>query len=158
MTTATATPTEAPPLYRQWRERWQREFDAGERLEKIAEQHAEIPFECSPDYGTPQIKWCAWGLTLQEFARRTKMVAAIFGAPDTVTGEHYGSAASATSTPPLEATWHRDGYDIVVGTYSPTGCKLDPRSEFQEAKYPQIHPECAAVLKQLEDAGGEACP
>lgn len=158
MTTATAPQTEAAPLYRKWRERWQREFDAGERLEKIAEQYAEFPFECCVDFVPPQITWHAWGISLQEFARRVKLVAAIFGSPDEVKGEHWGAAASATAAPPLEATWHRDGYDIVVGTYSPQGCKLDPRSEYQAAKNPQIHPECAAALKELEDVGAGACP
>lgn len=158
MTTATAPPTDALPAYRAWRKQWQRTFDAGERLEKIAEQHAELPFVCYPDFAPPQLAWSSWGLTLEEFARRTKLVAATFGAPDAVTGKHYNAASSATSAPPLEAIWHRDGYDVAVCTYSPTGCKLDPRAEYQQAKNPQIHPECAAVLKELEDVGEEACP
>ena len=141
------------PRYRNWRQAWQKTFEAGERIELIATKYSAIPFVCYPDFRPPQLSWSAWGITLHEFSRRVKIVAAKFGVPDEVEGKHHSEASSDTETPPLTATWNRDGYDVVVTTYAPQGCKLDSRAQYHAAVNPVIHPECAAVLKELEDAG-----
>ena len=57
--------------------------------------------------------------------------------------------------PDLVAEWkltdrHGD-VKVTVRALSPAGCKIDPRTKFTEGERPRLHPECAAVLRDLEE-------
>lgn len=148
------------PSHRKWRERVQRETDHLARTEALAdiliEQGLPAGFECRR-WVDHSIDWCDFDLSLQEFAGRVKAITLIFGPPESVETTYLGGHASnAEERPNLEARWNLkiDGtqVNVTVRAMSPTGCKLDPRSEFQSVHIdPTIHSECRAVLTSLED-------
>lgn len=77
----------------------------------------------------------------------------VLGPPSEVkSGEGRGGYA-----PDLLAYWHHPGIVYSVRALIPAGCKLDPRSPEpiswaeHEERAPKLHPECKAVLAELED-------
>lgn len=89
------------------------------------------------------------GGTLEAFSEAVKAVAKHFGPPD----ETYAQGSNGRSSPDLYAIWNEDGRRPVlkVRCWYPKGCKIDPRTEYEPEKNVAIHPECAAVLKGLEE-------
>ena len=138
--------------YGNWRKDIERQTKAGEQLEAIAKMHRDILFDCRVHWTPMCLDWCEHGDTLDSFSSRVKQVAARFGPPDSVEGRHWMGAFD-DAAPGLVATWKLDAFVVMVRSLRPEGCKIDPRSNYEEAKTTNIHPECAAVLKELEDAG-----
>ena len=138
--------------HRQWRNRLTKYQAAGERMEAIAEKHLQIPFEVRPDWMPPALDWCAFGLTLQVFCARVAQVAEAFGPPDKTNAEHWGGSYD-DSAPDLIAKWKRgngdEQFEIAVRTFSPKGCKIDPRTRYVKGEETTIHAECKAVLEGL---------
>jgi len=122
-----------------------------------------------------------WGADLASFAERVKRVAAVLGPAKEVTTQNW--LATDVSPPDLVAKWvvpldrfpdslsfakaARIVYggpirpasevypmvEIVVRVSSPKGCKVDPRTAYVAEQRPELHPECKAVLRELEEAG-----
>lgn len=124
----------------------------GRRLERIA-RLTELPLEVRPSW--PGLDWVVIGDTLLGFSDRVRTVAARLGAPDIVEADHWGGASDRA--PDLIARWTlRDAEGdvrVTVRSLMPTGCKVDPRTAYLEAQEPKLHPECAAVLRELEEVG-----
>lgn len=137
--------------WKEWREAALAQIRLGRRLEKIARM-TELPFTVRPQW--PGLDWCVWNESLEDFSARVKTVAARLGAADKVGAQHWLGAHDGNA-PDLVAEWttkdKAGDVRVTVRAMSPVGCKVDPRTEFVEAKSTALHPECVAVLKELED-------
>ncbi len=117
-----------------------------------------------------EVSWCRWGYealpegddrtSLQEFCDRVKLVTDVMGrAPDDVLteggGEEQAPNLKAVWKVPFEHGWAKELL-VKVHTFSPKDCQLHPESGYVPQVWSKghdaaIHPECAAVLKTLED-------
>ena len=139
--------------YSAWRAGWLEQYTLGLRLEAAA-RATGLPFEPRPGWGPPgSVDWSEVGATIQDFAAMVKRTTAVLGPPSEVkSGEGRGGYA-----PDLLAYWHHPGIVYSVRALIPAGCKLDPRSPEpiswaeHEERAPKLHPECKAVLAELED-------
>jgi hypothetical protein len=142
--------TEELPTYKRWRENVERWTRQGKALEAIAAQHPEIPFAINPILN--QFEWYEHNEDIQTFAARVEEVASIFGTPIKVDTQ----GGNGEKAPDMRAVWERDdGITVEVRSFRPN-CRTHPESEYVpevhvDAKFPDIHPECADVLKELED-------
>lgn len=142
--------TETIPTYKRWREDLDKWMRQGEALEAIAAQHPEIPFMVEPTKN--MLEWDEHGENIQAFSDRVRKVAAIFGAATTVKTTH----ANADKAPDMEAIWRLDD-DRRVRLWSLwPQCRIHPESHYlattsTKGEAAAIHPECADVLKELED-------
>lgn len=138
-----------------WQEDLKRLAVNGKLLEELAMTHQDIPFACRAHWNPGCLDWCEHGDTLESFSSRVKQVAARFGPPDSVEGRHW--IGSYDDGPPdLVAKWKVGDFEVLVRTLRPKGCRIDPRTAYKEAEETAVHPECAGVLKELEDVGGDA--
>lgn len=142
--------TEDMPTYKRWRKDWERWTREAEAVEAIAAQHPDIPFEVETISNT--LTWNEFDEDIQTFSIRVRKVAAIFGAPTTV--RVVSETGTETTAPDMEALWSDDP-KIALRAFWPQ-CRIHPESEYIPAvrtkgEYPEIHPECADVLKELED-------
>lgn len=147
--------TEDVPIYKRWRENLERWMRQGEALEAIASLHPEIPFTVEPFAKT--LQWCEFYEDIQGFSVRVKKVAAIFGTPTVV--RTIPKTSDQLHPPDLEAQWKEGDVTIEVKAFWPA-CRIHPESKYMpaqhtEAQHPEIHPECADALKELEDCGLE---
>lgn len=145
----------------EWRETHEQQRINGEAIEALARQYG-LPdgFEVRVDY--PQLNWCVGGWSKPEeeptsipmFRRMVEQVVARLGPADDITSysPHYSSGNRA---PNLIASWSRRTGDlnveIRVSVYSPVGCKIKPGTEYIEGRRPELHPECANALKEIEE-------
>jgi hypothetical protein len=143
--------TEDMPTYRRWRADLEKHMRRGEMLEAIAAQHPEIPFTVEVYWSS--LEWHEFSEDIHAFSARVRKIAAIFGRPTTVTT----TGGSGEEAPDMKATWKLADARITVNirSYSPE-CRVHPESKYVpsshvDAQYPAIHPECADVLKELED-------
>lgn len=142
---------ETVPTYKRWREDVEKWMRQGEALEAIAVAYPDIPFTICPISNT--LGWCVFEENIQAFSARVRKVAAIFGAPTTVS---VVPESGTTGTPPdLMAQWKGENVNVDLRSYWP-GCRIHPESRYIPAvhvagEFPAIHPECADVLKELED-------
>lgn len=137
--------------HREWRKAAIAQIRTGRRLEKVARQ-TELPFEVRPAW--PGLDWVVWNESLEDFSARVKRVSARLGAPKGVRAEHW-LGAYADKAPDLVAEWKltdkHGEVRVTVRALSPVGCKVDPRSKFVKGEQPKLHPECSAVLRELEE-------
>ena len=123
----------------------------GRRLERIA-RLTELPLEVRPQW--PGLDWAVWDETIETFSARVKLVAARLGAPESVNSDYWVGAYANDVPPDLIARWQIDDsagpVKVTVRALHPRGCKVKPGSEYRKEE-PEIHPECAAVLRELED-------
>jgi hypothetical protein len=138
-----------------WREDIGEWLHRGEAAEAIAIQHPEIPFRVCPIMG--ELHWFTHGEDIHEFSAHVRAVAKIFGTPIFVKTVE----ANTDKAPDMAAKWElgvclgNDKVIVEVRSYSPN-CRTHPDSAYVPALhiaavYPKIHPECADVLKKLED-------
>lgn len=152
----------------QWREaadtKFQHAQKVGPQLQEFAER-VGLPegFVISLDW-EDSIRWSDWGFnhdnSLQVFRDRVRRTAEKLGPPCSVTT---GGNSNREGAPDLYAHWtitldpthpdHLKKVEIWVNIFHPKGCKVDPRTPYVPAQEAKIHPECAEVLRQLEDAG-----
>lgn len=157
---ASVTPPPVPP-FRRWRAFVLDQLRKGRALEKIAQRapFAGLPFEVRAMW--PALDWAVWNEEIGAFSARVRQVAAVLGPPKSVTTESY--AVGGEEAPDLSAEWFVEGVSfwpfapglrVTVRSLRPRGCKIDPRTSFQPEQRVELHPECKAVLRELEDAGG----
>lgn len=120
----------------------------GRKLERVAAKY-NFPFQVRPSW--PGLDWIVWNETLEDFSNRVKSVTSVLGPADSVEGMHWLGAYAGNDVPDLVATWTVDNVKITIRAMSPKGCRVDPRSEYRTPISPELHPECKAVLKSLED-------
>lgn len=133
-----------------WRKKLEDLFTKGEALEAAGR---DLPGEFCVRPQWPGIDWVEIGIDLVEFAKRVTLVKEVLGPPDECEGKHWLGAYEGRA-PDLVATWKRYEpfpYEITVRALMPTGCMVDPRTEYQKGQETKIHPQCAAVLRGLED-------
>lgn len=147
-----------------WRESVLREARIGRRLERLAVR-LELPdAHCRPTWDPPAIDVVEIGADLAWFAAAVKRVAARLGSADSVKAENW--IGTGDRAPDLIArwvlvedvgqrrSWERDQpakVEVTVRCLAPSGCKVDPRTEYVPATKLSLHPECVAVLRELED-------
>lgn len=142
--------TETMPTYKLWRENVERWMRQGEALEPIAAQHPDIPWEIDP-IGN-KLDWDGYEEDIQAFSGRVRKVAAIFGTPTSVKTTY----ANGDKAPDMEAKWQLDnGSTVRLWSLHPK-CRIHPETHYvasirTNAIHPAIHPECADVLRELED-------
>ena len=141
---------------REWRERHAREAFVFKQLEGVAIEQGLEEFEPSDPY---HLRIHMWGPTMEEFVAKVKEVSEKLGPPDETTP----SEVNVGSAPDLVAQWEMDReidkgegrgpaqVKVTVRANWPKDCKIDPRVKPAPPVYSRIHPECAAVLKELED-------
>ena len=140
----------------QWRKSVLREIRIGRALERIARQ-LELPgAECRPHFEPPAIDVSNVGGDLAWFSDNVKLVATRLGSAERVEAQNW--VGTGNRAPDLVAEWILDGETIegmsvrvLVRCLLPTGCKVDPRTEYLPESKLALHPECAAVLRELED-------
>ena len=158
-------------------------FDLSTWVAEEIEERFGLDLFVPRDWSPLTVDATKWGQTLAEFSERVKRVAAVFGSPTKVTTSNW--LATDVSPPDLVATWEiplakfpeslafakavrivyggpirpaAEVYPTVtiqVRSMSPKGCKVDPRTEYVPEKRPDLHPECKAVLRELEEVGAE---
>jgi len=133
---------------REWRKGLEAQFELGAKVEAFAIVKGLTDFGVISEFqGSLQI--FMQRQELQVFAQKVKETEEIMRRPpDTVrTGGANGGQA-----PDLVARWDAepDGYAVTIINWWPEGCKIDPRTEYVEPEYPDLHPECQSVLKELE--------
>lgn len=148
----------------QWRTAWLREARIGRRLERLAVR-LELPeAECRPTWDPPTLDIVEIGADLPWFAMHVRLVATRLGTADSVAAENW--IGHGERAPDLVARWKIDEdvgqsriwdkrtvVEVTVRCLSPIGCKIDPRTAYVPEKRVAIHPECAALLRELEDVG-----
>lgn len=148
----------------QWQTSISEEYTRNERGQAMAVTLGlvDLPFDVS--YGN--LSWSEFGsthkanskLSLVRFKEMVACVAMKLG-PPTVIGE---SGSVSSEVPTLVATWsipyppdvwRFQGETIAVSVYifSPSGCKIDPRTPHIRGQAATLHPECKDVLKALEE-------
>lgn len=105
--------------------------------------------------------------SLQDFAAAVRALSNALGDPESVSVDK--TSYDNRGVPALRAEWCLadigdgqlcaglpavSGRALILTNYSPTGCKVDPRSEFRAGSYsptqvPDLHPECMAVMEEL---------
>lgn len=139
------------------RKRWHKavfeQIRHGREMERFAES-TQLPFEVRPHW--PGLDWVEHGEELHSFTARVNKTSSVLGPPESVKGEHWLGAYSEDQPPDLIARWNVKmswgTVEATVRALGPRGCKIDPRSTFKAAETPKLHPECAAALRELEEA------
>ncbi len=145
-----------------WRKDLEKTCLRGEALEELALQlkfPEGMAFACRPHWEIPTLDWTNFCQELEEFKHRVKLIADHLGRPaDKVAAPSY--TAYANHAPDLIATWDFPSKEhkkltVQIRVMSPKGCKVDPRTFYARESYPELHPECKAVLEELEDYGAK---
>lgn len=153
------------PSWKRWRAEHAEIFRKAELLEQFAEAK-QLPegFLVYTQFGTVTLDWDEWGYNHGEEVGKTSMArfrtmilatANRLGRPDSVSE----SESSWQEAPNLIAEWKvklADGSDASarVHIFQPKGCKVDPRHPRVAPTHgtpAKLHPECQAVLKELEE-------
>lgn len=155
------------PSWKRWRKDFAEQHRKAELLEQFAAEK-QLPDGFELISGT--LLWHEYGhehgkeegkTSLYRFRTMILATANRLGRPEKVTETNsYGEV------PDLQAQWTAklsDGSDvlILVKIYSPKGCKLDPRVVARKVDFgtpAKLHPECQAVLKELEELEAPASP
>lgn len=140
-----------------WRKDLDELYRKGEAMEAVA---STLPGEVRVRPHWPGIDWVEIGADLETFAAMVTRMSEVMGPPDTCEGEHW--LGGADGPPDLIARWQGPDlgfdYKITVRALMPKGCMVDPRTKHVEARYTKIHPQCAAVLRELEDGPAKEAP
>lgn len=143
--------TEDMPTYKRWREDVEKWMRQGEALEAIAAQHPDMSFVVHPIANT--LEWYEFEEDIHAFSARVRRVAAIFGAPTTV--RPVSTSGTKDLAPDIIAKWTDGAVNIDLKAFWPK-CRIHPEAEYVPDQHidgirPKMHPECADVLKELED-------
>lgn len=146
-----------------WREELEKGREHCEKLQAFGEK-LDLPDGFRVDMNWNALDWNKLGETIHEFSARVRQITAILGPPVKAEGgvvcQH-----KENERPNLKAYWVEplgaggaQNATITIKTSQAKDCKLDPRtpyvpSHYRSGKSQALHPECIAVLSELEDAG-----
>lgn len=158
------------PSWKRWRADFAEELQKAECMERFAEDK-QLPDGFEIRSGI--LYWGESGYdhykegdskttSLLRFRTMILATANRLGRPDKV----YESGYGFSEVPDLRADWRitqADGSEFLVTVVinSPKGCKLDPRSVPVKSvwgKPAELHPECKAVLSELEELEAPVAP
>ncbi len=152
---------EEPSKVANWRKLHQTEGETCEALEAVAFRlRVHDLCEIRRGWTPPTLDDTEHSDSLEEFSARVRRMTEVLGRPPdscAATGSGWGQWADGQA-PDLVARWsieesieHWDRVVIQVRVMTPRGCKVDPRTAFVEAQNQELHPECKAVLSDLEE-------
>lgn len=150
--------------WQEWRVRLKAEMANGEALERVAadiHERSGVALSVYPSRTGGRLGVFEMFETLEWFSRTVRTVSEHLGTPRSV-GPDAISYGAVDRAPDLRAEWtiRHKGWPhgellVAVSCSYPRGCKVDPRIQTVEPKFAKLHPECAAVLRELEDIGDE---
>lgn len=141
-----------------WRIGHEHEFKICEQLQRIAEGMSIGDYvEVRRGWYPPTLDDTEHGDSLEQFSARVRRMSEALGRPpDDCSGD--GSQWREGQAPDLVAVWKMGDdvglpsrFVIQVRVMTPADCKVDPRDSFIEKQTQGLHPECKAVLAELED-------
>jgi hypothetical protein len=137
---------------KEWRAQVARIQEKAEAVEAVAVARGLEGFAVRYSWLEPTLDDSVWGDSLEGFSKRVKATTEILGPPDSCGAEQWIGQIKEGQAPDLVARWKLDDkvgtqrVMVMVRSVRPRVCKVDPQA---------IYPECAAVLRGLEDEGGD---